>query len=101
MFTKHTFKVIFPSGCLRLCVRSKNNTPPLFLLFTVYRPVFECAATWCRCFFLINKVEKKNSAQFLIFVTYTRRYSSLPAHLKDKAYGMWQKKWETFISEHS
>lgn len=32
---------------------------------------------------------------------YTCRYSSLPAHLKDKAYATWQKKWETFISEHS
>ncbi|XP_068163192.1 adenosine deaminase 2-A [Antennarius striatus] len=29
------------------------------------------------------------------------RYSSLPAHLKNKAYAMWQKKWDAFISDLS
>ncbi|XP_053271109.1 adenosine deaminase 2-A [Pleuronectes platessa] len=29
------------------------------------------------------------------------RYSSLPAHLKDRGCVMWQKRWDTFIADHS
>lgn len=36
-----------------------------------------------------------------VFDIFTCRFSSLPEELKDKAYAMWQKKWEAFISEHS
>ncbi|XP_041820216.1 adenosine deaminase 2-A [Chelmon rostratus] len=29
------------------------------------------------------------------------RYSSLPAHMKDTGYAMWQNKWDAFIFDHS
>ncbi|XP_007544726.2 adenosine deaminase CECR1-A-like, partial [Poecilia formosa] len=29
------------------------------------------------------------------------RYSSLPDHLKNRAFAMWQNKWDTFISDNS